>query len=367
MRKGLYIHIPFCKSKCPYCDFYSVCESGQNIQDYTDAVCAALIYFRDTQSADTLYFGGGTPSMLSAGQIARMIFTARECFGLQDAEITVEVNPGDVSGDFLERLLKSGVNRLSVGIQSVFDEELRFLGRRHTAKEGLCALQTARQAGFTNISADMMIGLYGQTVEKVRGTVNTLLEKDITHLSAYLLKQEEGTPFGERSSDTVVADEEIMCELYEGACEAAEKGGLFQYEISNFAKAGYESRHNLKYWRCEEYLGIGPSAHSFLGGQRFFFDRDVSAFIEKAKQGRFCTIPDGIGGGFEEEVMLGLRLTKGINKLELSKKYNKETKKVLHRIPRFEKMGLIAAEGENIRLTRKGFLLSNAIITELLY
>lgn len=345
---GLYIHVPYCVQKCPYCDFYSgklsrqdeyIQSAVRNIQRYTHQN-QDLIF-------DTVYFGGGTPSLLP--EISSAVLS--EIRLTPNAEITFEANPETVTPSTFETLLKSGVNRLSFGVQSLTGKELSALGRIHSAEKAIQAITTAHNAGFSNISADIMLGIPYQTKETLIATIDKLASLPITHVSAYMLKIEPNTPFGKRPPS--VPDEDEQAELYLLAVSELEKHGFKQYEISNFAKADCESRHNLKYWRCEEYIGIGPAAHSYYNGKRYAVPRDLGLFIDSEQQCEEFT--DESPDTKEEQIMLGLRLCEGIPITE-------ELQKRLKLIPPH----LIRAENNRISLTPEGFLVSNEIISLLI-
>lgn len=362
---GLYLHIPFCRGKCPYCDFYSMRADAARMDTYTQALEETLAAWaaRTGRAADTLYFGGGTPSLLGGKRIASLVDTARAHYGLADAEITVECNPSDADGCLFEMLACAGVNRISLGLQSAVDEERKALGRRAGVGEVAECIRLAKAAGITNLSLDLMLGIPGQTVDSLRRSIDFCVQAGVTHISAYLLKIEDGTAFARRQEKLSLPDEDAVCDFYEQACESLSEAGFRQYEISNFAQPGFESRHNLKYWNAEEYLGLGASAHSFLKGKRCFYPRDIDAFLRGA-----APVPDGEGGGFEEYAMLRLRLTEGLREDLLSRRYGygipDEMRRAAQQLAGY---GLLEQDGGGIRLTRKGFLLSNAVIAELLY
>lgn len=341
--RGLYIHVPFCLSKCPYCDFYSVQFSQSAARDYSEAVIRNLA--RYGEPFRSVYFGGGTPILL-APYMADILKNVRLESG---AEITAEANPCMCIPKTLEQLRAAGVNRLSIGVQSLNDEELSALGRRHSAGEAVRAVHAAKTAGFDDISADIMLDIPKQTESSLRETISRLAELPLTHISAYLLKLEQGTPFGQ--SPPKIPDEDEAAELYLSAVGLLAEHGLAQYEISNFAKAGFESRHNLIYWRREEYLGIGPAAHSFYNGKRFAVPRDIRKFIDSPAQEEIFT--DASPDETEERIMLGLRLSEGIPE-ELWKPCEKRL--------RFIPKEYYAIKNGRLSLTPRGFLLSNEII-----
>lgn len=346
--RGLYIHVPFCLSKCPYCDFYSTTFSDITAERYAAAVVRNLK--RYDEPFDTVYFGGGTPILLSGfiGDILRAVNIA------SNAEITAEANPCLCTEEKLSELRRAGVNRISIGVQSLCDDELSALGRRHTAKEAEAAVLSSYEAGFENISADLMLATPKQTPDSLRRTIDRLAALPISHVSAYLLKIEPNTPFGKNPPELSLGEDETA-DLYLAAVKQLEKAGFLQYEISNFAKTGKESCHNLKYWRREEYLGIGPAAHSFYGGKRFAVPRDITQFIENERQPEELT--DGAPDEFEERIMLGLRLSEGI-----PEELWKPLETALPFIPR----NYYRIYGGRLSLTAEGFLLSNEIISLLL-
>ena len=366
---GLYIHVPFCEKKCPYCDFYSVRGTEELLDDYTDCLIERIKYEieRIGRPADTLYFGGGTPGLLGGKRIARLVGQAKACFGLENAEITAEVNPGDHLEDFLQGFASAGGNRLSIGLQSANDEELRLLGRRHTAAQAAETVHAARRAGMQNISLDLMLGIQGQDRESLRRSIAFCAEQDVEHVSAYLLKIEPRTVYDKRRDSLKLPDEDETCALYLLACEELEKAGLKQYEISNFAKPGCESRHNLKYWLCEEYLGLGPAAHSFLNGERFYYERDLRAFLAGAAP-VIDNDPEMPAGCPEEFAMLALRLTEGLQDGDYTARFGTPVPDGWKRAAkRYEQAGLTECKADGFRFTRRGFLVSNALLSEILY
>lgn len=367
MCDALYIHIPFCERKCPYCDFYSVAAEGALMDAYTDAVISALERAPYALAPlDTVYFGGGTPSVLGGRRLSRILRAADARFRIAaDAEITVECNPHSALGPELAILRAAGVNRLSFGMQSADDGQLERLGRLHTAADVSSAVEAARGCGFEHFSLDLMLATPGQTLADIDRAVGLCGRLGAEHVSAYLLKIEPGTPFDRQGVAAFCPDEEGQAEAYLHAVGALEAGGWKQYEISNFAREGRTARHNLKYWDCREYLGVGPSAHSFVNGRRFYFPRDLQGFL--ASDGEFShAVDDGPGGDAEEYVMLRLRLSEGVRWEALAARCPgfdaDELREKARRIPG----GLIRLDSDGLRLTAEGFLLSNAVIGELL-
>ena len=347
---GLYIHVPFCKRKCAYCDFFSA--AAKNTEEYVRAV------IRNIKAAgrkyDTVYFGGGTPSLLEAGQIADILAAADISEG---AEISMECNPDSADFDYLCGLRSAGVNRISFGVQSLDNAELAALGRLHDADKAIEAILSAEKAGFGNISADIMLATPMQTAESLSRTIDALLKLPLTHISAYLLKVEKGTPLSLDSALLEkVPDEDSTADMYLMTAEKLSAAGFEQYEISNFARKDFECRHNLKYWRCEEYFGIGPSAHSFLDGERFFCPADTEKFISQPLQERVFL---SRGGDPEEKAMLALRLTKEGLPLAEFPEAEKRAEPLL-------KSGLVKKEQGALMLTAEGCLVSNEIICRLI-
>lgn len=371
---GIYIHIPFCRGKCPYCDFYSLAADGKEYDRYTDGVVKASAGWgtRLNRPFETLYLGGGTPSLLGAARLARIInavFSSFYAYGFSGGskpEITVECNPfdaGDKDSVFaFETLEAAGVNRISLGLQSAVDTERKSLGRRGAADDVTRAVRRAKEAGITNISLDLMLGIPAQTLTSLRRSIDYCANAGVTHVSAYMLKIEAGTPFAALRGSLNLPGEDEICEFYLKACEELEKAGFSQYEISNFAKKGFESRHNRKYWNCEEYLGIGPAAHSFIGGRRFFYERDLEGFLAGREPAA-----DGEGGSFEEYAMLRLRLNEGLTQSETLDRFGYGIPEAMReRAKQYAEQNRLVSDDKGIRFTSKGFLLSNRIIADLL-
>lgn len=360
---GLYLHIPFCKSKCPYCDFYSFSGKDTEKEEYTKALKDRILRISNLQcKGDTLYIGGGTPSVLGAENLKTLGDTCKNDFLTDDAEITVECNPHGLNEDFFKTLYSCGVNRISMGLQSAVDSERRILGRLSDRNQVENAVKMAQRVGFSNITLDVMLGIPNQTEKNLNETLDFCISLGVPHISAYMLKLEENTHFYKNQEKYNFPDDDLTADLYLQMCETLHSNGVMQYEISNFSKNGFESRHNLKYWHCEEYLGLGPSAHSFLNGKRFYFDRDFKAFMNGNSP-----IDDGVGGDFTEYAMLNLRLVEGLNE-------NKVFERFGHNIPKemYEKSQIFIDNGymlknENgLALTRNGFLMSNSILAEIL-
>lgn len=360
---GIYIHVPFCVKKCSYCDFYSVSYESDISEKYVDAVIRNLRYYSDKKRiTDTVYFGGGTPSLLSVEQIQRILDETGKNFSLSaDAEITLETNPNTVDFLKLSELRKTGINRLSIGVQSMIDSELAFLGRIHTAERAERSVYDAYKAGFENISCDVIIALPEQSAESLRYTLERVTDMPIKHVSAYILKTEQGTPFDCDEIKKCLPDDDTVAEIYLEMVRILESRGFEQYEVSNFAEKGFESRHNCRYWKCYDYIGIGPSAHSCNGGKRFAVGRNLHEFIDSDIQK--IEITDEKPCGFEEYAMLRLRLKEGLDLDSVPEHRDMITKK----IPELIKSGYIGYNGKSVSLTPKGFLMSNSVIEYLIF
>lgn len=369
---GLYIHVPFCVSKCYYCDFYSLGGRAAQMDGYVKAMCA---HIRDYgalcggYSVDTVYFGGGTPSFLGEKRLAKLLSEIGKRFSLsRNAEITVEANPDSMSPKLLKKLKKAGVNRLSVGVQSADDDELAMLGRVHTFAQAQDAVRRAQDAGFDNLSLDLMYGLPGQDAGRFLRSAEAVLALQPAHLSCYGLKLEPGTPMAR--DNPVLPDDDAQADLYLALCNRLGEAGFEHYEVSNWARPGRRSRHNSKYWDLSEYLGLGPGAHSYLGGRRFAFVRDLDAY---------CAGVTGAGGPivFEEEdvptmrrhgeyLMLRLRTRDGVQEETFQRLFSRDFAPYAAKLAPLAQHGLAVQELGRWHLTEQGFLVSNSIINEVL-
>ena len=360
MSLGLYLHIPYCFSKCRYCDFYSR-PGERGVPDaYVEALVRELDRFapeRPLQS-DTIYFGGGTPSLLRPEQAKRLIDAARPMPG---AEITLEANPETVTEQSLAGFREAGVNRISFGVQSARDIQLRTLGRPHTAKQARAAFAAARRAGFANISGDIMLALPHYTEAEFDETLELIEDGGATHISAYLLKIEPDSAFGKHPPEGLPTGDEAA-DFYLYAVEQLEHHGYRQYEISNFAKPGYEGRHNLIYWDCGDYLGLGPAAHSCMGGRRFYYPPDTAAFLNDAA----APVMDGSCGA-EDYLILQLRLRKGLSLDAYKRLYGKEFSTAqLAFVQNCVRAGYASFDGHTLALTPAGLIVQNSILAQLL-
>lgn len=353
---GLYLHIPFCERKCAYCDFYSGIFTEDLLDRYVEALIKSLNQWggKISRPISTLYLGGGTPSLLSR-RIIPLLSAVRENFAVENgAEITLEINPQKNIREILESAKKAGVNRISIGAQSGDNEKLKLLGRTHTADDTENAVKIAKELGFSNISLDLMIGLPDSNLETLKNDLDFLLKLEPQHISCYILKIEQNTVFFKLKNTLNLPDDDNVSDQYLFMCDYLKQNGFSHYEISNFCKSGYKSRHNLTYWKCEEYLGLGPSAHSFIEGKRFFYPKNLKEFID-GNEPEF----DDVGGDEKEKIMLNLRLKDGINTECLPQKATKKCEL-------FASNGLGEIKDGCFALTDKGMLVSNTIITEIL-
>ncbi len=354
---GLYLHVPFCARKCPYCDFYSRPYRNSLMAAYTAAVCRNLTALPQKLLVDSIYLGGGTPSLLPLDALQQILNTIRSHCLVKDAEITLEANPCTMTDKALQHWLQYGINRLSVGIQSFHDHELKQLGRNHTAEQGIQAVLCAANMGFSNLSVDLMLGTPLQTADSLATSIDTVLSLPITHLSAYMLKIEDNTPFAE--NPPVIADGDTAAEHYDQLRNAMLSAGFNHYEISNFAKPGYESRHNLKYWECKPYIGIGPGAHSCYDGKRYYVPRSLDQFCDTPIQPIVIDDTEPCSNG--ERLMLGLRLAKGIRLQEYP-----QCKDILLRNAKPLQPHFVTISDDHLAMTSDGWLVSNSVLSYLL-
>ena len=372
---GLYIHVPFCRSKCQYCDFYSMaCKDDKLMDGYLDAICAHVKEagaLAPGYKVDTIYFGGGTPSYFGADGVATILTTIRRNFDVDNnAEITIECNPDSVSDRMLRRLWAEGFNRVSLGIQTDDDEVLKKLGRPHTYSQAVAAYQRIRKAGFRNVSVDLMYGLPGQTLRDWQETLDNVLRLMPEHISCYGLKVEEGTPLYEYQDAAGLPDDDLQAEMYMAAVDMLESRGYRHYEISNFARKGLYSRHNMKYWNGSEYLGFGPSASSDFAGKRFVLIRDLHTYIQGIRDGGEVMedvqdIPLRERAG--EYLMLRLRTHHGIAADEYERMFLLPFEPLREILARNRALGYVGINDDGRwHLTAKGYLISNDIISDLL-
>lgn len=366
---GLYLHIPFCKSKCTYCDFYSLPHSEEKMDAYTAALIRHLEEVAPRcarQTVDTVYFGGGTPSYLGEKRLTQLLKTVKKRYHVaSDAEITLEANP-DSAGDWktLRALRKAGFNRISLGVQAADDAMLRRIGRVHTWDQVLSAVAAARMAKLENISLDLIYGLPGQTLADWQETLTAAAALEPKHISCYGLKVEPGTPLWQQRQSAALPDDDAQADMYLWTVDYLAKQGYAQYEISNFARPGFESRHNLKYWQLGEYAGFGPGAHSDLGGVRFAYERDLDAYIagelRLSEMERIPPLDRDL-----EYIMLSLRTVQGIDSAYFERQFRQKFRPMEELLTQYEAHGLAARTELGWRLTPRGFFVSNAIIVSL--
>ena len=370
---GLYLHIPFCVQKCNYCDFCSAPASKEHRDAYVEALCRHLIATskkaRD-HKVDTVYFGGGTPTVLPPSDLSRILDTVRTHYDLAaDAEITTECNPVTRCDGLFEGLLSAGVNRLSIGLQSIHEEELRLLGRLHGYKEFCDTFTAARRAGFGNISADVMFGIPAQTPQSFTQTLTALCDLSPEHISAYGLRIEEGTPFHKNRSSLPLPDEDTEAQMAELVSTLLPTRGYARYEISNYARPGKESRHNLRYWLRSPYLGFGPAAHSFFAGERFETLPDTHAYVEAVKGEDFASLAANRQQlskteEREEYVMLRMRLARGIDRADFAHRFGTSFEECYGDPSALVRGGFLENNADRIAFTARGMQLSNAILSE---
>lgn len=353
---GIYLHIPYCRARCRYCDFYTAPGARGVPREYVEALKRELR--RPHPAPDTLYFGGGTPALLTPAQAAELIAAAGPRPG---AEITLEANPDAVTPETLAGFRAAGVTRLSFGVQSARDSQLRTLGRLHTAAGAARALAWAREAGFPDLCGDIMLALPGYTRAEFDETLSLLAEGGCTHISAYLLKIEPGTAFAARPP-AGLPDPDAAADFYLYAVERLEAAGYRQYEISNFARPGHEGRHNLLYWNCLDYQGIGPAAHSCVGGVRRFWPGDTAGFIagtvQEEEEGR-CDA--------EDFLLMQLRLIHGLDIAEYQARGGAPFTAAQQTFLRqCQAHGYAVWDGRTLRLTPAGMVVQNAILEELI-
>ncbi len=358
MPRGLYIHVPFCASKCAYCDFYSGTASEETLDEYLEALIKEAKKLPD-EALSTLYLGGGTPSLLGAERIYRLVSFLREKFG-EFEEATLEANPADELFEVFSAARESGINRVSLGAQSANEGELRLLSRRHSVEQIELAVTAAKRAGIDNISLDIMLGIPEQTEASLFETIDYLCALEPKHISSYMLSLEEGTPLYKNREKYNFPSLERTADFYLLASSELEKRGYMQYEISNWAKEGFEARHNLNYWLGGEYYGLGPAAHGFIKGERYAYPSDLQSFISSPQKKVIDT-----GGGKEEYLMLNLRLRRGVVFSEYEEKFGKFPEEIIKKARLYEKSGLLEIDEKHIAFKTEGFLLFNELFVKL--
>jgi oxygen-independent coproporphyrinogen-3 oxidase len=382
MHSGIYISVPFCRSKCTYCNFASGVFSAGQMGRYVGRLIEDMRAFHDyaikmgaqiPDAVDSIYLGGGTPSLLPPDELKKLFFEIRQEFKvLPKAEITVECAPGTLSDQVIQALVTRGVNRVSLGVQSFVDKETASVARLHTQEKTLSDIERLRKAGISNINVDLIAGLPHQTRESWQYSLEQAIATGVPHVSVYMLEVDEDSRLGReliaggtKYHAHFVPDDDLTAEFYETACERLDDAGIAQYEISNFARAGFESRHNLKYWTRQPYLGFGVDAHSMLPSRdgesesirlattddygRYFISADFKASAVSPEQ------------ALEESFFLGLRLNRGVDLRRLREEFGNESRKYDEAIEDLEGQGLLCPSGDNLKLTARGRLLSNEV------
>jgi oxygen-independent coproporphyrinogen III oxidase len=369
MNYGLYIHLPFCRRKCPYCSFISITHAEKMMESYAEAVYTEITLRSAgifSGSPQKLYIGGGTPSMFPAGYIEKILSGVSL---LDTTECTVEANPDSLTVEWLERLLKRGINRISIGIQSLDDAILSHLGRLHTARQAVTSVAMARRAGFHNLSTDLMFGVPGQTIKKWEDTLKRILELEVEHVSCYSLSMEEDTEFYTLALQDKLSlpDPAETSDMYLLAVDILTGNGFCQYEISNFARPGYECKHNLGYWNFTPYMGTGASSHSFDGNNRRWNVSDPAEYVKRCASGKDpvqgSEVIDSRKRGLEK-LMLSLRVSGGLNMNEL-RDDPLTGNSLAEKMELMIKNGFMEHAGGNIRLTVRGKVIADEIISEI--
>ncbi len=373
-KTGLYIHVPFCGSKCNYCDFNSYAGKLDLAEEYFACMKREIDLYRKEMAYNnigTIFIGGGTPSCVEHRFMGEILNAARERYNISEqCEITIESNPGTITEEKLRAYRQYGINRLSIGLQAYQERLLKYLGRQHSSEDFVSSIKMAKDAGFNNINADVIFGIPGQTMEDWKETLNILADLDVTHISAYDLKIEEGTKFGDmqEAGKLIEMEDETDREMYHYAIDYLKKQGFKHYELSNFAREGCECRHNLIYWNCLEYLGLGAGAHSFLQDIRFENQASIEGYIDYLSKGDkpveerfvrdFCE-------KMSEYMFLGLRLIEGVNKDTFKDRFNQELLETYaSKVEKLKKLQLIEADRYGIRLTSLGLDLANQVFVE---
>lgn len=357
---GIYVHVPFCAHKCDYCNFYSEPLSAKRRDFYLKALLSEieLLSHHGAFTVDTIYFGGGTPTMLPTQDLQKIMRQIHRFFAVENAEISIEANPETLTPKKAEELMKIGFNRISIGMQSACEKELKALGRTHDFKKVSFAVKNARAAGFSNISLDLMLGIPFQDAASLDFTISSAMSLAAAHISAYLLQLEPETPFFNSPLLSFVPAEDEAASLYLMAVELLEKGGYRQYEISNFAKPGFLCRHNLKYWTLAPYMGFGPAAYSFIDGKRYGHTADLFAYAEEPG-GNVQDVEEVSDRKdvLKEKILLGLRLNCGVCLKDIPKEIP---------LRKWQRQGWVRLHSDRVSLTPKGMLISNQLIGKIL-
>ena len=374
---GIYLHIPFCKQKCYYCDFVSFTGKEQKQKEYVKCLVKEIQEKKSKINKDdyisTIYIGGGTPSYLDSQDITEILKVVKESYPIQEqAEITIEVNPGTVTRKKLQQYQETGINRLSIGLQSCDNGLLKEIGRIHTYEEFLDTYQLARKVGFHNINVDLMLALPGQTILNLKDSLEKIMKLDPEHISVYSLILEEGTKLERKiqNNELTLPDEETERQMYWYVKNTLELNGYIHYEISNFAKPGYESKHNLNCWKQKEYLGLGLAAHSYLNQERFHNIENLEQYIsnikdKKSKENIILDEKQDVESQMKEYMLLSLRTIQGVNIANFKQKFIQNPIYLYHKeLDYLVKKKLIEIESNQIQLTAKGLDLANLVWEE---
>jgi oxygen-independent coproporphyrinogen-3 oxidase len=372
---GIYVHIPFCKIRCAYCDFYSNTDLSYK-DELVKCLCKELAQeknYIEKEKIETIYFGGGTPSLLDEKDFRLVFDTIEKLFDISSVqEITLEANPDDLSVNYIDLLRRLPFNRISIGIQSLIDKELQLINRRHSAQQAIDAVAACRAAGFENISVDLIYGYPSQTISEFIFSVEKMLDMDVTHISAYNLTYEEGTVLHQKlqRKEICAIDEETSIEMYKILVNKLETNGFHQYEISNFARNGYESKHNSSYWQGKKYLGVGPSAHSYNGSTRKWNVASLKDYIQKVNMGATVYELEMLSDNdlYNEFIITGLRTRKGVLLPTLQEKFgSKMLDYCLANADKYLVNKCLYIDGDYLKFTMDGFILSNGIMSDLLF
>ncbi len=377
---GIYVHIPFCVKKCDYCDFLSMRADDKEKEDYVTALLDEIKAYGGMLSdyvVDTIYFGGGTPSILDTFLTKKIMDAIRCNFDIsKDAEISIECNPGTVTYEKTEAYRNIGINRISFGLQSANDNELKAIGRIHSYEQFLESYDYAKKAGFKNINVDLMEGLASQTIKSYSATLKKVCVLNPAHISAYSLILEEGTPLYNRVYEArsrgieILPDDDVEASMYELSSKLLQKNGYMRYEVSNYAKTGFECRHNIRYWKRGEYIGFGIGASSLIKNVRHTNTSDIKNYIENAgKTNKIVAKSEklSIKDQMEEYMFLGLRMVEGVSIKKFHDEFGKKIDEVYAKV--FENLrgkGLIESRGDMVRLTPRGMDIGNVVLAEFL-
>ncbi len=369
---GVYVHIPFCKKKCDYCDFISYCNKDNLIDDYVQAVKAEIQTQNIKPEITTIYIGGGTPSYIDSKYIIEILEKIKEKNVSSNAEITIEVNPGTVTKEKLEDYIKSGINRISIGLQTTNDELLKQIGRIHNFTQFLETYKLAKKVGFKNINVDLMLGLPNQRIKDLKESLEQIIKLKPKHISVYSLIVEDGTPIANKieKGEMQLPDEELERNMYWFVKNTLELNGFIHYEISNFAKKGYESKHNLNCWNQKEYIGIGASAHSYRDITRYSNTENIEEYIENVNNGNFNRNKiihevQKEDDAKKEFMLLGLRKIKGVDINQFKNKFGDNPIYLFrNELKKLTDERLLIIDNNNIRLTNKGLDLANLVWEE---